>query len=1284
MPLMTYALVSAATFLHAWASSRRDSPERSRQYLTSMNAFPLSPNAHPGLRRLFSLAGRMVFVLAAATFLSVDAQAQPAGTVIGWGNNSSLQLQIPPALNSVIGVAAGSAHSLALKNDGTVVGWGLDVSGQADPPLDLTSATAIQAGLAYSLALKNDHTVVSWGDLSSPSDPITNALAIAAGATHALALLADGTVISWGSQTDVPVNVTNVTAIAAGNGQSLALRADGSVIAWGDTNFGKATVPANLTNAVMIAAGADHSLALKRDGTVVAWGSNAAGQTNVPAGLGGVIAIAAGASHCLALKTNGTIVAWGDNTFGQSTPAASSNFVAIAGGGSHSLGIRGNGAPVIFVQPVSVNGAITKTASFQVMAAGSSPLGYYWRKNGSNIAGATNSSLSFNNIQFSDAAAYSVLVSNSVGTVLSSNAILTPFGLVPFVTVSPQNLTAICGENTTLRGAGDGSTPLLYQWQFEGAAIGGATKTSLQLTNLSGASAGNYTLVITNAFGSITSAPALLTIQVVPPAITSPLTVPAKQGQLFTYTIRGQHTPIAYAASGLPPGLSVNTTNGVISGLPLVSGTFGPLIYTFNNCTSAVATLVINFESSIPIITSPLTASGGDGVAFNYQITATNSPTSFGAYSLPLGLQVDTNGLISGKPIYAGNYSSTIWASNVWGVGSATLQLAITNGPITGLSIVDVETNYSSPYLLDFQFSLKDSDDPTVARGVVANPHLFSMVCQEDGQTISSNETAVIIDRATVKQFKTVLALDFTESIASLSNGDSNGDGISDAVDDIVAGAIDFVDQQRPGAQVGVYEFHREDFAPQRVAALTTDHALLDSSIAGIWTNYVQWFPAASRAWDALIAAIGDLGPTNSDEQHYAVLVSDGKDESSFATVKDVIKAATNNNVKVFCIGFGAELDPAPLQSITAATQGKYYDAAAIGGITPAFDQIGKDLNGRYLLRWATLKRSTNSFMPSFQLSYQGFTANSPTNPVYMDTNNPIIDTNSMPPTTNYPLLTNFVISPYTPSQHTGSVTVGALRLVPNAAVLPSSVTLRASYVPRYIRQLRIHYRANWPCTPVLQSTNVGEILYGWGLTETNDGAGGKWLLASSPNPQSLSNSIPFGALGDLIQFQLRDALTPTNAFSLFTIDNTIYTNTGNQSFTLNSTNEITVYAALPFGTPVPWLIAHGFTNNFAAAELSDPDNDGVLTWQEYVANTDPRDPNSVFRVKSALPGFDGRYLITFTTSLNRAYRVQASADLTNWQLVEDSILGTGGDVTITDPRYIPGVIGMFYRVQVY
>ena len=664
---------------------------------------------------------------------------------------------------------------------------------------------------------------------------------------------------------------------------------------------------------------------------------------------------------------------------------------------------------------------------------------------------------------------------------------------------------------------------------------------------------------------------------------------------------------------------------------------------------------------------------------FTYQIAGSESPTNFAAEDLPLGLTVDPNtGIISGTPVYGGDFYSTIFATNRWGFGSAILHFTFDYGPVNGLSISDLTTNYSSPYLLDFQFTLRDNDDATLGNGLVVAPQLLSAVCREDGKAISPSETAVILTRATSKLFKTELVLDFTESVASLSNGDTNHDGISDAVDAMVAGAQDFANQQQNGAQVGVYEFHREDVNPQRVVPLTTDKALLDRSIAGIWTNYVQSFPAASRAWDAVIAAIGDLGSTNRDEQHYLILVSDGQDESSFATVDDVITAATNAGVKIFCIGFGAELDATVLQSVATATGGRYLDTQTASSITAAFDQIGKDFNSLYLLRWATLKRSTNAFMPSFEISYQGFTAFSPTN-----TTITTIDTNAMPPTTN--TVTNFVISPYVPTQHTGSVTVGSLRLAANADVLPDSIMLRAFYVPRYIRQLRIHYRANWPCVTSLQSTNAGEILAGWSLNETNDGVGGKWLLISSPNPQDLATSIPFASLGNLVEFKMRDMLYSSNAFSFISVDNTIYTNTGGQSFVFENTNLFAVsYTNLPFGTPIPWLIAHGFTNNFEAAELSDPDGDGVLTWQEYRANTDPRDPNSKFVITSLDTALDGRNQVTFISSTDRTYRVDASSDLFNWQVVEDSIAGTGASITVTDTRYLPGLTQIYYRVAVY
>jgi hypothetical protein len=471
--------------------------------------------------------------------------------------------------------------------------------------------------------------------------------------------------------------------------------------------------------------------------------------------------------------------------------------------------------------------------------------------------------------------------------------------------------------------------------------------------------------------------------------------------------------------------------------------------------------------------------------------------------------------------------------------------------------------------------------------------------------------------------------------------------------------------------------------------SLTTDKTLLDNSIAGIWTNYVQNFPAGSRCWDAVVAAIKSLGTNNADEVHSVIFCSDGDDTSSTNTLQNVITTASNLNVQVYCVGFGDQIDTAALQSITAQTQGRYYEATNLAALAADFAQVGKDLSGQYFLRWATLNRSTNAFMPSFQITYQGFTAYSPTNPPpVISGTNIVVNTNTTPATTNTTFLytTNYIISPYLPASQAGNVTAGSLRLVPNAVAQPSAITLRATYVPRYIRQIRLHYMANWPCAVSLESTNAGEQLFGWSLTQTNDGAGGQWALLTSSNPQSLDTSIPFADFGPLLTFNFHDVLNASSVFSVFGVDNTIYTNTGNQTFGLENTNAfVTVYPVLPFGTPVPWLIQYGFANpaSWVAAETI-TDSNGRLFWQDYVAGLNPLNASSVFTVLNVSPsGSPGGYQITFTTALNRTYRVETSTDLLTWQTLQDGIAGTGGNVTVSDNHILPGTTQKYYRVAV-
>ncbi len=314
------------------------------------------------------------------------------GTVWAWGYNNYGQLgdqtrinrktpvqvygELSP-LTDVISVAAGYAHSLALKSDGTVWSWGSNNSYQLgdwtgtyrtmpEQISNIGGVINIAAGAYHSLAIDIYGNIYAWGENSfgqigdwstsnrrMPYIVLSNAESVDAGDYYSLAVGLDGTVWEWGSNeygqlgdvtselTIMPVQVsglTDVIGIAAGYLHSLAVKSDGTVWAWGSDDYGQLgngittrLTPvqiSNLTDIESTAAGAYHSLAVKSDGTVWAWGSNDYGQLgdsttvakSTPVqiiGLSDVIGIAAGAYYSLALKSDGTVWAWGSNDYGQ-------------------------------------------------------------------------------------------------------------------------------------------------------------------------------------------------------------------------------------------------------------------------------------------------------------------------------------------------------------------------------------------------------------------------------------------------------------------------------------------------------------------------------------------------------------------------------------------------------------------------------------------------------------------------------------------------------------------------------------------------------------------------------------------------------------------------------------------------------------------------------------------------------------------------------------------------------------------------------------------------------
>ena len=173
--------------------------------------------------------------------------------------------------------------------------------------------------------------------------------------------------------------------------------------------------------------------------------------------------------------------------------------------------------PSIGLQPEPQTVNAGATANFFVSANGTAPLDFQWKKDGSDIPGATSSSLAVSNAQDGDAGSYTVVISNGAGSVTSEPVALTVTHIVPpTITTQPASQTKNVGEGVTFTVVAGGTAPF-YQWQKNGSDIAGAMSASLTLSNVQLSDAGDYSVEVSNDAGIATSDPATLTV-VVPPS----------------------------------------------------------------------------------------------------------------------------------------------------------------------------------------------------------------------------------------------------------------------------------------------------------------------------------------------------------------------------------------------------------------------------------------------------------------------------------------------------------------------------------------------------------------------------------------------------------------------------------------------------------------------------------------------------------------------------------------------------------------------------------------------
>jgi hypothetical protein len=215
-----------------------------------------------------------------------------------------------------------------------------------------------------------------------------------------------------------------------------------------------------------------------------------------------------------------------------------------------------------------------------VTASGDAPLTYTWLTNGVVALGATLSTFTIDNATNKDEMDYQVMVCNPYGCATSSVAHVTVQAPTPpAIQTQPAGTNIFSGETATFTVGHTGSAPLAYQWLFNGGPVVGATSQSLLIANAQPANAGSYQLVITNSLGSVTSAPAVLTISNAAPIITSqPMSyVVALDTEIVTLNVTAigsqpmtfQWYRTALDSSGFPVGGPVAVAGGTNASLTL-------------------------------------------------------------------------------------------------------------------------------------------------------------------------------------------------------------------------------------------------------------------------------------------------------------------------------------------------------------------------------------------------------------------------------------------------------------------------------------------------------------------------------------------------------------------------------------------------------------------------------------------------------------------------------------------------------------------------------------------
>lgn len=358
--------------------------------------------------------------------------------------------------------------------------------------------------------------------------------------------------------------------------------------------------------------------------------------------------------------------------------------------------------PYILQQPQAAFAPLSGVITLHVLCSGAEPMTYQWFKGGQALvdrptaSGTAASTLTLSSLGAGDGGSYSVAVSNSFGSVISSSAVVTVMA-ASTITLQPVDTMVAVGSAVSLSAAVVDNGPVHYQWLkggsnvVDGGVISGANSPTLRFSAARSSDSGNYNIAVSNLFGSAVSQPAVLTVVSKAVIVGQPVSRTNGLGSTAQFRVIAQGGGLSYqwqhGTNLMTEGAGISGTHSDTLVLAAVSDAdSGEYSVSVSNMAgsgqSRVATLTVKLPPSL--VNQPVDQAVAFGSNASFQATATGTQ--------PLTYRWFKNGValndIAGK--ITGSKSSNLVIRAVGGADPGNYYVRVSN--VVGTAVCSVVT----------------------------------------------------------------------------------------------------------------------------------------------------------------------------------------------------------------------------------------------------------------------------------------------------------------------------------------------------------------------------------------------------------------------------------------------------------------------------------------------------------------------------------------------------------------------------------------------------------------